>query len=183
MSSDKAAKAIATRLGRHAYRAPKLSQNGRPIVTGIQVFDQVIHFPVRLGQLVEIIGVSSAGKTQVLHSIAAEVLARSENAQAKLCWFDLNGGLDTDRLCHLIHRKQGLPGEPQRSERERLLSGLMLYHPQSTPALTLTLQSLPNYWASKEGAGGLFLLNLYGHHGRKYVCFTNTNTNIVSRHH
>lgn len=78
MSARAVQAALSARLGRVA--PPRMS-------TGLSVLDGGAG--VRAGELVEVVGASCAGKTQVLHAVAAGALARGRG----VCWVDLGGVL------------------------------------------------------------------------------------------
>lgn len=155
MNEDHVSRAIAVRLGsRVAHGSRSRGKRGRPVKTGIGVLDNS-NSGVKAGDLVEIVGVTSAGKTQLLHAIAARALSSSgSSGKPEVCWFDLNGGLDIDRLRRIIqtpqHNVHGIDLDQERDQ----LSRLFVYHPENTLALCSSIHALLSFLETAEGANG-----------------------------
>lgn len=158
MSEDRVSRAIAARLGSRVARGTRsLGKRGRPVKTGIGVLD-CSNSDVKAGDLVEVVGVTSAGKTQLLHAIASRALSSSESTgKPEVCWFDLNGGLDIERLRRMIQTsKRSVHGIDVDLEPDNL-SALLVYHPETTLALCSSLHALLSFLETAEGANGLLM--------------------------
>lgn len=156
MSEDRVSNAVASVLGRSSTRARILPrEKGIPINTGIGVLDKPEEHRVRLGELVEFVGVSTAGKTVLLHTVAATALLNAKSEQKPVvCWFDLNGGFDLSRLMRIIGQpSKNMYGIQQRQGCDPA-SGLILYYPESTLAMCSTLHAMPSFLSTDEGSNG-----------------------------
>lgn len=154
--SDRVSKAVASVLRSnisHVSLAQKAK--GRFIKTGIGVLDNPIEHRARVGELVEFVGVSTAGKTQLLHTVAATALLNAKGSQKPVvCWFDLNGGFNLSRLTQLIgQRKRNIYGMDEGGSCDPA-TGLLLYNPESTLAMCASLHSLPSFMSTSEGSNG-----------------------------
>lgn len=154
MNDHRVSQAIAARLGTRVDR-DRVSPlpRGQPVQTAINVLN---HSNPKLGDLVEIVGVSSSGKTQLLHHVAADALSKSkDDAKPVVCWFDLNGSLCLKRLQQMIAAKKW-KGVTEISG-DHILSALRVYHPDSTLALCSSLHSLLPFLETAEGENGSFM--------------------------
>lgn len=164
MSSRKLRDAYAARLGRVSNPLQHFhSRPGEAICTGFHALDGVKYAPVRLGELVEIVGVSSSGKTVILHSITAQALhSRDISKRNAVIWFDLNGAFDQSVLRKILTRRL----REDRSEDSvaeglinQSMSALRVAAPESTTALTDSILALPSYLKSEDGCGGSSIQN------------------------
>lgn len=156
MSPDPVSRAIAARLGTFAIPRNRLTvDRGAAVVrTGLAVLDETRDMPVRLGSLIDVTGVSLSGKTQVLHFIAAyALLNRTCGNGPVVCWYDLNRGLDPNRLRQMIISKQRQGGSNVTERDISDLDGLLVYRPSSTLSLCASIHDLKRF-LSAEGAGG-----------------------------
>lgn len=156
MSPDPVSRAIAARLGTLVtQRKRSIANQGAKIVrTGLPVLDETRDMPVRLGSLIDVTGVSLSGKTQVLHLVAAQALLNRtcENGPV-VCWYDLNRGLDPNRLRQMIKLKQRQGKGDVRDRDNADLDGLLVYRPSSTLSLCASIHSMKKFLLA-EGAGG-----------------------------
>lgn len=154
---DRIAEAVASRIGHRAHsQGASKRNNGLITSTGVPALDEISEFPVRRGHLVEVVGASSSGKTQILHTVAAKSLTELGNGHSvKVCWFDLNGGFDEQRLRKIITEKGNLNGNgTNRSGTSDLLRRFSVYYPKTTAAMCASLQQLPDFVRTPEGAAG-----------------------------
>ncbi|KAI0564485.1 DNA repair protein XRCC2 [Gracilaria domingensis] len=155
MNNDGVSKAIARRLGSYPVSG-KTEKSLAPIIsTGVGILDEVEQNPVRLGSLVDVSGVTTGGKTQLLHVITAHILLNHSNEEgAIVCWFDLNRGLDPNRLRHLMRLKRrkssALDSDDDQNDD---LKGLKIYYPSSTIAMCSSLHALEEFISTEDGKG------------------------------
>ena len=124
--------------------------------TAIKVLN---HSNPKLGDLVEVVGVTSSGKTQLLHFVAADALSKSNNTgKPAVCWFDLNGGLCLKRLKQMIAQQKHNLGD---TDEGRVLAGLRIYHPENMLALCSSLHALLRFLDSPDGENGLWSMCNY----------------------
>lgn len=152
MTVDRVSQAVAARLNPLSRRLSPPTLNGAPVETGLCMLDTAEH-RVQLGHLVEVVGARAAGKTQLLHFLAARALCcvdAEENARPHVCWFDLNGGLDVERMADMIREMGG--GEC--GDATHRMHGLSVYRVESTLALCAGLNALIEFAEEKEGERG-----------------------------
>lgn len=157
-SEDRIAKAIAARLGAPDKTVPwqPARKKGRVVRTGIPALDECKGCPVRIGNLVDVVGANMSGKTQLLHSIAAQAITNNTSrTQPNVCWYDLNGGLDTELLQRLVQKKRVLLNQQPSAG---FLRELIVYSPDNTTALCASLHALPSFLNSKDGESSKFHL-------------------------
>lgn len=159
MSSNKVDDAITQHFNRYGGRATLVKEREEkiPFVTGLQLLDQLNEKAIFHGDLVEIIGASSVGKTRLLHFITAEILANVETnsngkGKPKVCWYDLNGGLDVRLLRSMIPKPPDVDDDASRSLNHDPLDSLLVYYPKSSFAMCASLHSLPKFLQTDEGS-------------------------------
>ncbi|CAN8076850.1 unnamed protein product [Agarophyton chilense] len=155
MADDEVSKFIAKRLGTYPSSSSNTEDNMGPIIaTGIGILDEIQQHAVRLGSLVDISGVSMSGKTQLLHAITAHILLKHPGGtRPSVCWFDLNRGLDPNRLRHLMRSKRCKSPSASSDAHIDGLHGLSVYYPFSTIAMCSSLHALLDFISTEEGEG------------------------------
>lgn len=156
--AGRASNAVDAILGGHSStRTDPPRGKGHLVKTGIGVLDAPADARVHVGELVEVVGVSSAGKTQLLHVLAATALQDAERLHKPVvCWFDLNGGLDLKRIKQMKGKpKKNTHGIVQEGADDEI-PGLRVYHPGNTLALCSSLHALLSFFSTPEGSQGLF---------------------------
>lgn len=153
MASNRVANVLAEKLGRAPHHFDSLLRgSGRVVTTGMHVLDAAQkNAPIRIGSLVDVLGVSGVGKTKFLHAIVAHRLtcaSPSRTHRARVCWFDLNGGLDIALLSHML--RQRLPGADDQAVRA-MLAALLVYRPESSHGMCASIATLPEFFRSDEG--------------------------------
>lgn len=152
MTIDRVSHAVAARLNPPSRRLSTPTPSGAPVETGLRLFDTARH-RVQLGHLVEVVGASAVGKTQLLHSLTARALLRADGegvVMTHVCWFDLNGGLDTRRIADMLRRMGG--GEVD--DVAQRMRGLAVYRVENTLGLCAGLSALDEFLRQKEGELG-----------------------------
>lgn len=165
MATDRVSTALAARLSQGRTTALRLAGNshencpeflsdnrGAAVVsTGLRVLDGEEAHAIKRGSVIDIVGVSSSGKTKLLHSIVAHALASplpQQPLRPRVCWFDLNGGLDVNFLQKILARRLS------RRDQEYALNALRVYRPSATVAMCKAISHLPKYFCSPEGCDG-----------------------------
>lgn len=154
MAVDRVSQAVAARLNPLSRRLSPPTLSGATVETGLRILDAAKH-RVQLGHLIEVVGASAVGKTQLLHVIAARALRGVYGegiGRPRVCWFDLNGGLDVRRMATMI---QGMGGGECDDIRQRI-HGLAVYRVESTLALCAGLNALDEFSGEREGERGVF---------------------------
>lgn len=156
MTADRVNATIAARLSRgRGTSSSTVLQVPAALQTGIKVLDAVEVYALKRGCVVDIVGESNSGKTRFLHAIVANLLCSpppDPPYNPRVCWFDLNGGLDIKFLLSMISHRLNCP--PQ--EAKFVLNALRVYNPTSTASMCESIMHLPKYFLTIEGSNGVF---------------------------
>lgn len=119
------------------------------------MLDGVEAHAVKHGCVVDVVGTSGSGKTRFLHGIIANLLSSPPPSPPyfpRVCWFDLNGGLDVRFLRRIVSQRLNRRLE----DVNFVLNALRIYNPSSTASMCESIMRLPEYFQTVEGSNGVY---------------------------